>query len=67
MNQKYIIMVNSLDDNVIAGLLEYGTIDDILKNLKVCILTGNKDIKDKLLKCQGVLGVEEDCEGYYCK
>ena len=59
INMTFLVKVENTDDETIAGLLEYGTVDDILVG-NICIMTADKESKDKIKLCYGVLSVEED-------
>jgi len=55
---KLLVKVKNIEDEVIAGLLEYGTVDDILIG-NICLVNANKSSFDKLKSCYGVLSVDK--------
>ena len=55
---KFLVKVKNTDDEIIAGLLEYGTVDDILMG-NICLVNANKSCMDKLKSCYGVLSVDK--------
>lgn len=60
MDKTFLVKVKEINDDIIAGLLEFGTVDSVLENLNICILTANENSKSKIKKSYGVLKVEED-------
>jgi len=55
---KFLVKVKNTDDEIIAGLLKYGTVDDILMG-NICLVNANKSSFDKLKSCYGVLSVDK--------
>lgn len=60
MDKKFLVKVKEINDDVIAGLLEFGSVDAVLDNLNICILTASETNKSKIKKSYGVLKVEID-------
>jgi hypothetical protein len=60
MDKTFLVKVKEINDDVIAGLLEFGSIDSILDNLNICIMTADENSENKIKRSCGVTKVEVD-------
>jgi hypothetical protein len=60
MDKIFLVKVKEINDDVIAGLLEFGSVDSVLDNLNICIMTADEKSKRKIKRNYGVVKVEVD-------